>query len=104
MCSFQPRPMIHSPGVFFATAAFTRSRQAAMEVRSRRSTRSRYRPKLTKCRCASTIPGTTSRPGSSKTWAFAPQACLTSALLPTATTRPSRMATASAHGLAGSPW
>ena len=50
------------------------------------------------------MPGTTNRPGNSKTWAFAPQACLTSALLPTATTRPSRIATASAHGFAGSPW
>jgi hypothetical protein len=96
----QPRPRIHSPGCACAAAAATRRSISASEVVPSSSTCSSPRPPAPKWMCASLNPGVTSLPARSTTSVFGPASRRTSASVPTASTRPSRTASACAMVLA----
>ena len=98
----QPRPRIHSPGSACAAAAATRRSISASEVVPSRSTCSSPRPPAPKWMCASLNPGVTSRPRRSTTSVARPTSRRTSASVPTASTRPSRTASACTMVLASS--
>ena len=99
----------HAPSVSQAPVGFANAKAASRRVKSagsfvcRRSIASRLKPPPDMCVCASMNPGTTRRPFASMTCVAAPRQRSISALVPTATIRSPRTASAWAEGRAGSP-
>jgi hypothetical protein len=86
-----------------AANALTRAMNSAGVFASRRWTSVRSNPPSTKCTWESMNPGTSMAPCASTTRVAGVTSFCTSALEPTAASRPARTATALAHGRAGSP-
>ena len=98
----QPRPSTHGAFGFAAAKARMRRWTASTLPSSMRSTRSSESAPLTRWMCASLKPGRTSRPPRPATRVPGPLRAMAPAASPTKEMRPSRMATASAHGFAAS--